>query len=110
MPDSTITLRTRADLTALIAARNSFNVLTREEQDAERAALSLAQSMARLDAKMGDSVGAANRLKVALQNAAFIDDKQAVGALNQIISLEQKAAAEAARLGKVGGIPVLPQR
>lgn len=109
MPDSTITLRTRADLSALVGARASFNTLTAAEQQAERGALTLAQSMARLDARMGDAAGGAARLKTALQTAAYIDPKQATSALNQIISLEQKAAAESARLSKAGGLQILPR-
>lgn len=113
MPDSTITLRTRADLAALLETNKSFNVLTKAEQDAERAALSMAQSMARLDASLKQPAEGAARLRAALQNATFVDPKQGVAALNQIISLEQKAEAEAQKLAKANAAaslgPALPR-
>src|SRR5260221_2773342 len=109
MADASVNLRTRADLAALVATRQSFNVLTAEEQKAERQALSLAQSMARLDGALKQPEVGALRLRQALQNAAFIDPSQAVSALNQIISLEQKAAKASQGLGSVGGLPILPR-
>jgi len=116
MPDSTITLRTRADLAALIETGKSFNVLSKEEQQAEKDALRLAQSMARVDAALKQPAEGAARLRAALAGATYIDPTQGVAALNQLVSLEQKAEAEAARLAKAnaglgtaGGLPILPR-
>lgn len=120
MPDrnASILLQLKADqlLAQSTAAARSFNVLTKEEQAAERQTLALAQSMAQLDAKLGAPAQGAARLRGALAGAAYIDPRQAVGAINQIISLEQKAEAEAVRLAKAqgglgtaGGLPILPR-
>ncbi len=109
--DAEIKVKTSADLAALLTTGKGFATLTAQEQAAEKQALSLAQSMARLDASLKQPAAGALRLRAALADAAYIDPSQGVAALNQIIALEQKAEKEADNLAKKnkGLGPALPR-
>lgn len=100
MSEAVIDLKTKADTSGISETNQAFIGLTKEEQRAEAQNLRLAQSYARLDAAMKQPAQGAARLRDALANATFVDQRQAVGALTQITNLEKQAEAQALKLAK----------
>lgn len=92
MPNNaSITLQTKANLSAINQTQQAFIGLTQAQQKAEQEALKMAQAYARLDKALGNPAAGADRLRAALGNATVVTQKHGVAIQTQIAQLDSQA-------------------